>query len=94
MPAACHVALLAPPPARSAASNIKVTDTPWPADDFTVDGELTASYDSIPVGTSVQHRWAGFCGWYRVVVCGCSGGGRQLGSVDRVQSGGLKCGAT
>lgn len=50
----------------SAASNIKVTDTAWPADGFVVEGELTAAFDSIPVGTSVQHR----CGRVRAGV-GC-----------------------
>ena len=45
-----------PPLPCSAASNIKVTDTAWPADGFVVEGELTAAFDSIPVGTSVQHR--------------------------------------
>jgi translocon-associated protein subunit beta len=41
----------------TAASNIKVTDTPWPADGFAVEGELTAAFDSIPVGTSVQYSY-------------------------------------
>ncbi|KAI7843868.1 hypothetical protein COHA_002417 [Chlorella ohadii] len=41
----------------TAASNIKVTDTPWPADGFAVVGELSAAFDSIPVGTSVQFSY-------------------------------------
>jgi hypothetical protein len=46
---------------------VKVTEAPWPAEGFTVEGQLTASFDKIPEGTSVQHTCAaaaaGVAGW-------------------------------
>lgn len=45
------------PPTRSAATDIKVTEAAWP-ESFNVEGDLTASFDSIPAGAAVQHRCA------------------------------------
>lgn len=41
----------------SAATDVKVEDRPWP-EAFAVEGSLSASFDRIPEGASVQHRWA------------------------------------
>eukprot|EP00887_Chlorella_sp_A99_P002799 scaffold6.g2799.t1 len=39
------------------ASDVQVTEAGWPADAFSTAGELTATFDSIPVGTSVRHSY-------------------------------------
>lgn len=53
--------LLAPPappyaqcPSRRPATDVKLTEAAWP-EGIAVEGELTAAFDSIPSGSSVQH---------------------------------------
>ena len=41
----------------SPATDVKVTDAAWPEAEFSTAGELTASFDSVPVGTSVRHSY-------------------------------------
>lgn len=49
--------LLCPPsPCCSPATDVQLTEAAWP-EGYAVSGELTASFDSIPVGTSVRHTY-------------------------------------
>ena len=40
----------------SPATDVQLTEAAWP-EGYTVSGELTSSFDSIPVGTSVRHTY-------------------------------------
>ena len=39
----------------SDAKNIKLVESAWPADNFVVEGELSATFESLPAGSTVQH---------------------------------------
>lgn len=54
-----HFCLLLCAPACSPATGVKLTEASWPPEGFAVEGELTASFDRIPEGASVQHTCVG-----------------------------------
>ncbi|EFN58918.1 hypothetical protein CHLNCDRAFT_140871 [Chlorella variabilis] len=42
---------------KAPATGVKLTEASWPPEGFAVEGELTASFDRIPEGASVQHTY-------------------------------------